>query len=811
MAQAPADVLKIVPSHLAALMTHPDAAALLPRRALICGGDVLTVALVQRLAALRPDLRIFNHYGPTETTIGCTMVEVTSALTNALTDGRVPIGHPLDGAVVEIVDADGTVLPAGEVGEIRVSGAGVALGYLAPAADAASGFIRRADGARAYLTGDLGSLDADGLVRFLGRNDDMAKIRGHRVDPNGVAAVLRACPGVLDAAVIVKRDDDGAARLLGAVVASGQTVENLVTLLIDRLPEAHRPSRLVIVEALPLTANGKVDRNALMELFAAPRPFAAVAPPRAEGVLATVLLLWREVFSGLGEPAQGIGPDDDFFALGGDSIMAIQLAGKARAAGWLISPTQIFTAPTPRSLAGIIQPVTARAVEDRGPVAEAVPLTPIQHWFMDIDMPDRGHWALTAVFDLPIGVTAGAISTALAAAVHRHDALRIRLWDGDPPLQQVATAVSPPLLQQQIAAVEEFSAAEDFMADRLVAKLDPAAGRAFAAGLIAAGAAKRLVVAVHHLVFDMVSWAILADDLANALSDPPRPVAAPATAWSWWCRYQAASAATFETDRGYWQAVSDVSVTVPLDQPDTEDFEGDAQCRELRLNAELCQPLFADLSERFGHQPHESALALVAHALVAWTGGALQVELEGHGREPADADIDLSRSIGWFTTRYPVALAADATDLPRWLLAIKDSARAAAGRSMGFGLLRAAAVPLTGPRPQLSFNYLGDIGRFGHAGLPLIRLGAGRERAALAHRPHRLAFNCWQDAGALIVRCEFGAGHQVATIERLLDAVADAAVACRSVAGHSERRYSPSDFSAIDLSQEDLDALALFN
>jgi non-ribosomal peptide synthase protein (TIGR01720 family) len=144
-------------------------------------------------------------------------------------------------------------------------------------------------------------------------------------------------------------------------------------------------------------------------------------------------------------------------------------------------------------------------------------------------------------------------------------------------------------------------------------------------------------------------------------------------------------------------------------------------------------------------------------------------------------------------------------------LAIKDTARAAAGRSMGYGLLRCAAVPLTGPRPQLSFNYLGEISRFGHAGLPLIRLGAGRERAARAVRPHRLAFNCWQEAGALIVRCEFGAGHQAATIARLLDAVAAAADACRSVAGDSERRYSPSDFPALDISQEDLDALTLFN
>ncbi|MES2193579.1 MAG: condensation domain-containing protein [Pseudomonadota bacterium] len=815
MAQSPADVLKIVPSHLAALMMHPDAAALLPRRALICGGDVLTFALVQRIAALRPDLRIFNHYGPTETTIGCTMVEVTAALAAAQAssaDGRVPVGHALDGAIVDIVDGDGTVLAAGETGEIRVSGAGVALGYLAPAADAESGFIRRADGARAYLTGDLGTMDADGLVRFLGRKDDMVKIRGHRVDPNGVAAVLRALPGVSDAAVLAQRDGEGAARLLGAVVAHGQTAQDLGALLAERLPEAQRPSRLVIVEALPLTANGKVDRKALMALVAASRPGDLAAPLHADGVLATVLGLWRELFASLGEPAHGIGPDDDFFALGGDSIMAIQLAGKARAAGWLVSPAQIFTSPTPRSLAGVIRPVSARAAENRGPVAEGVPLTPIQRWFMDIEMPDRRHWALTAVFDLPDGATAQAVGTALATLAQRHDALRVRLGEGVPPLQQVdATASSPILLCAQVAAGEDISAAEDRMADRLVAELDPAAGRHYAAGMIETGAAVRLVVAAHHLVFDMVSWTILADDLAAALSDPPRPVAAPATAWSWWCRHQAASVASFEADRSFWQAVAEQSVTVPLDHPDAKDVEADAQYRELRLSAELCRPLLADLTERFGLQPHESVLALVARPLFAWTGGALQMELEGHGREPRDTDIDLSRTIGWFTTRYPVALPADATDLPRWLLAVKDAARASAARAMGYGLLRLAAQPLAGPRPLVSFNFLGDISRFGHAGLALVRLGAGRERAARAVRPHRIAFNGWQDGGALVIRCEFGAGHEAATIERLLDAIGAEAEACGAVAGRSERRYSPSDFPALDLSQEDLDALALFN
>ncbi|WP_428029951.1 aminotransferase class III-fold pyridoxal phosphate-dependent enzyme [Ancylobacter sp.] len=811
MQQAPADVLKIVPSHLAALLTHPEARALLPRRALICGGDVLSLALVQTLAALRPELRVFNHYGPTETTIGCTMAEVTPtlAVAAAQAEGRVPVGPALDGATIDIVDDAGLELPPGAVGEIRVSGSGVALGYIGEAPHVGAGFIRREDGARAYLTGDLGTKDAGGLIRFLGRKDDMVKVRGHRVDPNGVAALLRACPGVVDAAVLAERDDRGSAHLMAAAVAPDHTAPSLDALLAERLPEAQRPARLILLDTLPLTANGKVDRKALMALLAPPAQIArtAEAAPPAEGALATVLALWQELFGG---PAAAIAADDDFFALGGDSIMAIQLAGKARAAGWLLSPAEIFTAPTPRALAGIIRPVPVRPVEERGTLAGTVPLTPIQHWFMDIDMPDRRHWALTAVFDLPAGTNAATVEMAFTAAVRRHDALRIRLRAGMPPLQQVGEATLPTLLQDQ-AAEGEVRSAEDRMADRLVATLDPASGVNGAAGLIDVGETRRLVVAMHHLVFDMVSWSILADDLAKAVLQPPQPVAAPATAWSWWCHHQASTAEGFEPDRPYWQAVAAMSATVPLDHPEVPDLEGAAHVRELRLDRELCQPLLAALSERFGQQPQESALCLVARALVAWTGGGVQVELEGHGREPRDADIDLSRTIGWFTTRYPVALPEEGADLARWLLAVKDIARAAAGRSMGYGLLRCAANPLAGPRPKLSFNYLGDLGRFGHAGLPLVRLGAGRERHPRAARPHRLAFNVWQEDGALVIRCEFGAGHEASTIERLLEAIAAGVPALQAAAVDSGPRYSPSDFAAFDISQEDLDALTLFN
>jgi len=802
MQRTPIDVLKIVPSHLSALLAAPDAAAFLPRRALVSGGDVLTFELVDRLRALEPGLRIFNHYGPTETTIGCTMVEVTDALVRT-PDGRVPIGRALDGYVVEIVDEAGAACPPGEVGEIRIGGAGVASGYVASDdvardAGAPAGFRTGADGSRFYLTGDLGSRSADGLVSFLGRNDDVVKIRGYRVDPHGVAIVLRGCPGVADAAVLVDQGPGGSPRLLAAVVSRTQTAETLSRRLEDLLPAPQRPSLIAVVDVLPLTTNGKIDR-ALLRTYFGTEGEAKNAPVPVDtgssGPLATILRLWAEVLG-----RDGIAPHDNFFELGGDSIMAIQLAGKAHAAGWLISPTQIFIQPTPAALAAVVRAVASAAPVDRGPVADAVPLTPIQHWFMTIGMAERRHWALTAVFEIPEAVAESTILAALSDVVARHDALRT-VFDGDGQL--VAAKPWEPVLERS-------DLGEDALADRLIARLDHIAGPLIAAGLAFENGRRRLVVAVHHLVFDIVSWGIVADDLAAACADPPRAIAAPAVAWSWWCRAQAGAAADFDDELPYWQAVERRAThRLPVDRPDAIDREGDAQVLEARFSRDTIDALFAKLTERFGLQVQESVLALIARPLCRWAGGPMAIELEGHGRVPHDATIDLSRTVGWFTSRYPMAL----PELPLdkagdWLLALKESVRSLPrGSGLGYGLLRyGRRAALTG-RPEVSFNFLGEVGRFGHAGLGLVRLGAGRERDPGAERPHRLAFNAWMEEGALSIRCEFGAGHQPQTLERLMRALEEELARLEALAASSGNRYTPSDFSGISMSQAELDAL----
>jgi len=804
--ETPVDAMKIVPAHLTALLEVPGARRLLPRRALILGGDVLSWRLVDRIRALGGDCRIFNHYGPTETTIGACMTEALAALRD---DGAhaVPIGPSLRGYHVAILDPQGQPVADGAEGEIVISGAAVAAGYTRPDAPAQDRFGRTADGERFYRTGDVGCRRADGAVVFLGRGDDMVKIRGHRIEPAGLAELLRSHPDLRDAVVLVERRDGREPALFAAVVGE-TTSRSIADWLGQRVPAALVPGRIVVCPALPLTANGKVDRQALLDTA----PAALPEEPRdtAKGVDDERLTILRELWRTALLTAE-VGPDDDFFALGGDSIVAIQIVGRARAAGLGLTPTQVFQAPTPRGLARLAVPIRDGAI-GVVPLTEAVPLTPIQRWFLETPMPDRNRWCLSAVFAVPVAVTAERLGAVVSAIIARHDALRTRLeLAADSPVQRVGPPVVPTVLvvddtPPTDAALRD---AEDRLADRLMDTLDPTLGRNLAVGAIGA----RVVVAVHHAVFDMVSWSILAADLDTGLSDGPTAIAPATTAWSWWAQALARRGAAVAAERPYWREVADRAENcpiLPIDHPEAANREGDVQERRLQVDRARTSRFLSSMAAVFGLRTHEAVLAAVGRSLCRWAGSPLVMDLEGHGRQPFAPDIDLSRTIGWFTTRYPMVLpAASADDPADWLVAVKEAIRRVPDGGMGYGLLRYGTDPSLQVDSAVSFNFVGDLAQFGGQGLPLVRLGAGRERAAEAERRHLLAFDGWQDSDGLTLSCRFGARHAVSTIEAMLAGIAEEVehltAACAATA---TAVYTPSDFTGIDFSQDELDRLA---
>jgi amino acid adenylation domain-containing protein len=353
------DVLKIVPSHLAALQSGSHAERAMPARRLILGGEASRLEWIERLRRLAPHCEIFNHYGPTETTVGVLTYPVGAQLPD--TPSRtLPLGRPLPGSRVYLLDAQGRPVPAGEKGELCIGGRGVARGYLNRAELTAEKFVSdpfsQEPGARLYRTGDLARALPEGSLEFCGRIDHQVKVHGYRVELGEIEGALRGQSGVRDAAVLAREDASGDKQLV-AYVAGEAAPEALRAQLKACLPQYMVPSAFVLMEALPLTANGKVDRQGLAALsFASPQSAVAGAEPRT-ATEKTLVAIWSELLG-----ADGVRPADDVFDLGAHSLMAMKALARIRDAFEVnLALRNLFEHPTIAGLAGVIDGLASLA------------------------------------------------------------------------------------------------------------------------------------------------------------------------------------------------------------------------------------------------------------------------------------------------------------------------------------------------------------------------------------------------------------------------------------------------------------------
>jgi amino acid adenylation domain-containing protein len=358
------DVLKVAPSHLRALLAA-GAKDVLPRRWLLVGGEALSWELVEQIRAQSPSCEILNHYGPTETTVGCTAYLVDDQpRSDSLT---VPIGFPLAGARAYVLDRLLEPVPAGVPGELCIAGAGVAAGYLGDSQESSGGFTTdpfaptseagRTD--RMYRTGDRVRRLRDGAIEFLGRLDEQVKIRGFRIEPGEIETTLLAHAAIRQVAVCAEDDERGGLRLAAYIVSpDAPAVEELRAFLGETLPDHMIPSAFRTVEALPLTASGKVDRRALAGIaeVQAKREAEYIAP--RDAVERQIAEIWGELLG-----VERVGALDDFFALGGHSLLATQATMRIRRVYGDIPLRALLAAPTVAALADVVR---ATGAADRG-------------------------------------------------------------------------------------------------------------------------------------------------------------------------------------------------------------------------------------------------------------------------------------------------------------------------------------------------------------------------------------------------------------------------------------------------------------
>ncbi|HYS40875.1 MAG TPA: condensation domain-containing protein, partial [Pseudonocardiaceae bacterium] len=790
------DFLDLTPTYLRQLLAAGLLAA--SPRILMLGGEPLSEPLWRELAAAQDTLS-YNFYGPTETTVDALVCRVDRS-------DRPLVGRPLGNLRAYVLDAACQPVPIGVPGELYLAGAQLARGYLNRPGLTADRFCanpfgasildpasRSSAGSRVYRTGDVVRWTDEGNLDYLGRADDQVKVRGHRIELGEIEAALLRQPGVCAAAAAVRHD-----RLVGYVVPATPDHAALRSALREVLPDYLVPTAFVTLDALPTTPSGKIDRQALPEPEITATARVAPRTP-VERQLAEV---WSQVLG-----VFPIGVEDNFFGLGGDSILSIQIVSRARAAGLRLTSKDIFLHQTIAELAPLVG-TAAEPVPVRAPITGPAPLTPIQRWFFDTYGP-LGHYTMSMQVELAADADPNLLRAALAAVVTHHDALRLRFHDDRQDAGHVETADL--LRWHDLAGVADRDAAMDHAARATQSGMDVRTGPLLRALLFTfePGERPRLLLVCHHLVVDGVSWRVLFEDLDTARQQlaASQPVRLPpaTTGYREWAHRLAEHVRDggLAEDRDYWTGLS--ACDVPVDRAGRNTF-GTAETVTTRLDRAATDALLRTVPDKYRTQVNDVLLAALARVLARWTGrDAVLIGLEGHGREDVLDDVDLSRTVGWFTTEFPLALHLPSTsDIGDLLKSVKEQLRAVPHRGLSYGALRYLGEEDTAaPDAQISFNY---HGQWNGDWLP----GIGADQAPDIERGYLLDVTGVVADGELELGWTYStAVHDESTVRRVADeVVAELRAIVEHCAQPDAGGRTPSDFPLVRLDQAQVDRIA---
>ncbi|MDG3632425.1 condensation domain-containing protein, partial [Pseudomonas aeruginosa] len=575
------------------------------------------------------------------------------------------------------------------------------------------------------------------------------------------------------------------------------------------LPEYMVPAQWLALERMPLSPNGKLDRKAL------PAPEVSVAQagysaPR-NAVERTLAEIWQDLLG-----VERVGLDDNFFSLGGDSIVSIQVVSRARQAGLQLSPRDLFQHQSIRSLA--LAAKAGAATAEQGPASGEVALAPVQRWFFEQSIPNRQHWNQSLLLQARQPLDGDRLGRALERLQAQHDALRLRFREERGAWHQAyAEQAGEPLWRRQAGSEEVLLA----LCEEAQRSLDLEQGPLLRALLVdMADGSQRLLLVIHHLAVDGVSWRILLEDLQRLYADLDADLGPRSSSYQAWSRHLHEQAGARLDELDYWQAqLHDAPHALPCENPHGALENRHERKLVLTLDAERTRQLLQEAPAAYRTQVNDLLLTALARATCRWSGDAsVLVQLEGHGREDLGEAIDLSRTVGWFTSLFPLRLT-PAADLGESLKAIKEQLRGVPDKGVGYGLLRylageEAATRLAAlPQPRITFNYLGRFDRQfdGAALLVPATESAGAAQDPCAPLANWLSIEGQVYGGELSLHWSFSREmFAEATVQRLVD---DYARELHALIEHCCQEgnvgATPSDFPLATLRQEQLDRLPL--
>ncbi|MDZ7967784.1 MAG: amino acid adenylation domain-containing protein [Nostoc sp. DedSLP03] len=839
-------------------------------RTLLTGGDQLH----QYPSAAHP-FDVVNNYGPTENTVVATSGTVPKRQQDYIPPA---IGRAIANTQVYILDSLLQPVPIGVTGELYIGGESLARGYLHRPDLTAERFItnpfqkgrgagEQGAGSRGtiqhsallYKTGDLVRYQADGNIEFLGRIDNQVKIRGFRIELSEIEAALTQHPQVRDAVVLAREDKPSIKSLAAYIIPelTQPTSNELRLFLKSKLPSYMIPASFTVLEALPITPNGKVDRRALpVPEFEFDESTGFVSPyTHTQEVLAKI---WRDVLV-----LKQVGIHDNFFELGGDSIISMQIIAKANQAGLKLTPKQLFQHQTIAELAAVAGTINL-VQSEQSLVTGVVPLTPIQHWFFEQNLPEPHHFNQSFLLEVPANLQPELLKQALQKLLYHHDALRLRFVQQEGQWQQYNSDVSDGV-SLGIADLSYLPQAEQLRtiearADEAQRTLNLADGPLMRVVLFQLGNSPgRLLIVIHHLVVDGISWRILLEDLSEAYKqlEVGKSIQLPAKTISfkdWAMRLQDYARTQEYSQLDYWLDSMQFPIApLPLDYAAVAQDNTVASSRivSVYLSVEQTRALLQDVPGAYNTQINDVLLTALVQTFTRWTGSySLLIDLEGHGREDLFEDVDLSRTVGWFTTIFPVLLKLeDRFDPGEVLKSVKEQLRRIPNRGIDYGIWRylsldesdrsekaleqgagsrgagehtSTALSNRGsrgeklsiqvlPRAEVSFNYLGqfDQTQLATLGWKYAQESSGSIHSPKGQRHHLLTVNGLVVEGRLKLEWQYSEHfHSWATVENLaneyIEALEAIIVHCLSPEAGG---YTPSDFPEVEFSQEALDEL----
>jgi amino acid adenylation domain-containing protein/non-ribosomal peptide synthase protein (TIGR01720 family) len=867
--QTKLDVLDCVPSQLkllldAGLLENGDwkPSVLLP------GGEVIDEQIWSRLVG-QDEVDFFNMYGPTECSVDSTICRIMDY------PDQPSIGRPILNGSVYVLDSYLRPVPVGVAGELCIGGAGVGRGYLRRPALSAEKFVpdpysENSDGARLYRTGDLVRYRPDGYLEFLGRIDHQVKVRGFRIELGDIEATLLEYQSMKEVAVIVREDKPGEKQLVAYYVRESKPQESVESLTIgelrgflkEKLPDFMIPSIFVTLDSMPLTPNAKIDQKALPQPEGIrPELDTTLVAPSTE-VEEKLVNIWADV---LGLDALGI--HDNFFELGGDSILSIQIISRARQESIHLTPRDMFEAQTIYELA--LKAGSAREIHaEQGIVTGSVPLTPIQHYFFGQELVNPHHWNQALMLDIRSEEDSNTkkreeavrsqFEQALQHILIHHDVLRMRFefdnssWtqsnvDIDEYISFEWVDMSAYEKGERIKVMEAMSA--DYQST-----LNINTGPLIRVIYFDLGpsASSRLLFIIHHLAVDGISWRIILEDFQTAflqlINNAQISLPQKTTSYRYWAQSLIDYSRTEEIkdDLDYWVEATKLSnPPLPLDHSIGENFEESAQNIRIVLDREDTLTLLQEVPKAYNTEITDVLLTALVVTFNKWTGAnSLIVNLEGHGREDITIrntedvhdkmGIDISRTVGWFTSLFPIRLSAGGVDsIGEALVSIKEQLRKIPNRGFTYGILRYLSpwadellCDIDGNKmfvqPSVSFNFLGkvdegminpstaaDTDRSQNLFLGLSENYLGPVHGPLNKREHLIDIISSVTNGQLRIEWIYSENyHKRETIQELADSYVRFLL---EITTHCLSResvvYTPSDFEDVDMDQEDLDAI----